>query len=182
MKKQVAFLLTSLSLLTSACGVEQPADNEANQLLDQASADESFRATVSWLAKAKDIQVDLGQGVVEHKEGATRLTFALPSEEVSGLSFEVRPDGSTRVYTNERLNEEPEDRSAQAACGRYVSSDSCTTGPYSTGEYCANNAPLYAYTDYTRETYQYGRKVFHKQSWKSCQWTAQSTTCTNTCS
>lgn len=183
MKKQVMFLFASLALSISACGVEQPAGSEADSLLDQAFADESFRATVSWLAKAKGIQVDLSQGTVVHKDGATRLSFALPSKAVTELSFEARPDGTTRVYTNELAKEEPEGPSAQAvACGRFVSSDKCTTGPYNSGEYCNNNATLYVYNDYARDFFQYGRKVYYQQSWKSCQWTAQSTTCTSTCS
>ncbi|WNG54825.1 hypothetical protein F0U59_08610 [Archangium gephyra] len=189
MKKQAMWVVAALSMIASGCGVEQPVDAEADQLEDQAYADVSFQATVRWLEGKKGIPVDLSQGgVLEHREGATRLTFALPSEEVSQLAFEVRADGSTRVYTNERVEDAAQDVAAQAACGTYRSSDSCTTGPYTDDPIgCAAGpgqprTPLYAYHDYARDWYQYGRRVTHMGTWKNCSWMAQSTTCTNTCS
>jgi hypothetical protein len=183
MKKQALWVVASLALVASGCGIEQPEDTAANQLMDQAYADESFRATVQWLQADKSIPVDLSQGVVELRDGASRITFALPSEEITSLAFEVRDDGTTRVYANERVNQEEEQGpSAQAACGWYQSSDRCTTGPYGSGRYCSGGAPLYRYEDYARDWFQYGRKVYHQQTWYDCRWMAQSTTCTTTCS
>jgi hypothetical protein len=183
MKKQAMWVVASLALVASGCGMEQPADTEASQLLDQAYADESFRATVQWLQADKAIPVDLSQGVVEHRDGATRITFALPSQALTALAFEVREDGTTRVYTSEHVSEEKEQGpSAQAACGWYQSSDRCTTGPYGSGMSCNGGAPLYAYRDHARDWFQGGRKVYYQQTWHSCTWMAQSTTCTTTCS
>ncbi|MCY1077050.1 hypothetical protein [Archangium lansingense] len=189
MKKQAMWVVAALSVLASGCGVEQPVDAEADQLKEQAYADVSFQATVQWLEGKKGIPVDLSQGVLEHREGATRLNFALPSEEVSQLAFELRADGSTRVYTNERVTEDAaQDVAAQAACGTYRSSDSCTTGPYvADAQGCAAGpgqprTPLYIYYDYARDWFQSGRRVTQMGSWKNCSWMAQSTTCNNTCS
>jgi len=186
MKKQGMWVVASLAVLASGCGVEQPTDTEANPIQAQAYADESFQATVRWLESKKGIPVDLSQGVVEQKEGATRLNFTLPSQEISMLAFELRADGSTRVYTNERVEEAQQEASAQGACGYYRSSDSCTTGPYTAdpvgcGDGAGNRTPLYVYYDYARDWYQYGRRVTQMGSWKSCTWAAKSTTCTNTC-
>ena len=186
MKKQGMWVVAALAVLASGCGVEQPTDTEANPIQAQAYADESFQATVRWLESKKGIPVDLSQGVVEQKEGATRLNFTLPSQEVSMLAFELRADGSTRVYTNERVEEAQQETSAQGACGYYRSSDSCTTGPYilqqdGCGTGTGSRTPLYIYYDYARDWYQYGRRVTKMGEWKSCTWAAKSTTCTNTC-
>jgi hypothetical protein len=184
MKKQALWVVASLALVASGCGMEQVEGTEADQLMDQAYADESFRATVQWLQADKSIPVDLSQGVVEQRDGATRITFALPSQAVTSLAFEVRDDGSTRVYTNELVNQEEEAQgpSAQAACGWYKSSDRCTTGPFNSGSYCSGGTTLYSYKDHARDNFQYGRKVYYQQTWNSCSWMAQSTTCNTTCS
>ncbi len=136
MKKQAMFVVASMAFAVSGCGTEQPAEMEAAQLVDQVYADESFQATVRWLEADKAIPVDLSQGVVEHRDDVTRITFALPSQAVTSLAFEVREDGTT----------------------------------------------LYAYHDYARDTFEYGRKVSYRQTWHDCRWMAQSTTCYSTCS
>jgi hypothetical protein len=187
MKTQAMWVLGCMALVAVGCGgVEQTTDSEAAPLMDQAYADESFRAAVSWLQKDRGIPVDLSQGVVEHKEGASRITFTLASEVVTQLAFEARADGTTRVYLNEPGAMEPKEEgpAAQVACGRYITSDSCTTGPYlgsSSSPECGG-ATLYLYKDYARDQFQYGRKVYQMGMWVSCSWMAQSTTCTNTCS
>lgn len=183
MKRQALWVVTSLAWVASGCGLEPPANTEASQILDQAYADESFRAAVQWLQADKAVPVELSQGVVEHRDGATRITFALPSEAFTSLAFEVRADGTTRVYAGQRMEEEQQQGpSAQAMCGWYRTSDSCTTGPYIAGvRSCHGGAPLYEYRDYTRDWYENGRRVYMRQVWVSCDWMAQSTTCTSTC-
>jgi hypothetical protein len=76
--------------------------------------------------------------------------------------------------------EEEQGPSAQAACGWYQRSDRCTTGPYGSGNSCSGGAPLYSYNDYARDWFQSGRKLYYQQTWYSCSWMAQSTTCTTT--
>lgn len=170
----------AVSLVVTGCGVESEAPSMSREAaLQEAFRHANFQATYRMLESRGDVLAP-SAAIVEEEAGALVLRIPVTGESKTELVFQ-RNGQDVPVVSVRREVPEEEDVSAAAACGTYLSANSCSFGPWDSGADCDGGAPLYKYDKYTRRYYSNGRNISYETTWYDCRWMAQPSDCNNTC-